>query len=83
MATYLSLTLIIGTRSRWRDFAVALALAMTFAIGMSRVIVGAHWPSDVAAGWSFGCFWTVGILWLTTALTQNEEQVVKVTKVSR
>jgi len=79
MATYLSLALIIATRSRWRDFAVALALAMTFAVGMSRISVGAHWPSDVVAGWSFGSFWTVGILWLTTELTQNEDQVVKVT----
>jgi undecaprenyl-diphosphatase len=71
MATYLSIALILGARSPWRLPAVAFALALTFAVGVSRIILGVHWPSDVLAGWSFGCFWTLGTVWLTTALKKD------------
>lgn len=33
---------------------VVLAVALTIAIGMTRVMLGVHWPSDVLGGWLFG-----------------------------
>lgn len=42
----------------------ALALLLTGAIGLSRVYLGVHWPSDVLAGWSFGALWALGWWWL-------------------
>lgn len=37
-----------------RTWAVALAVAWALAIGASRVLLAAHWTSDVVAGWLLG-----------------------------
>jgi undecaprenyl-diphosphatase len=34
-----------------------LSLLLVAAIGVSRVVIGAHWPSDVAAGFAVGFAW--------------------------
>ncbi|MDB5702641.1 MAG: phosphatase family protein [Sphingomonadales bacterium] len=33
---------------------VAAAIALAAAVGISRVALGVHWPSDVVGGWMFG-----------------------------
>lgn len=40
-----------------RIFAVAAAGLLTILIGLSRIYLGVHWPSDVLGGWAVGSGW--------------------------
>lgn len=42
---------------RTRMFVLSAAGFLTLAVGISRVALGVHWPSDVLAGWMFGTSW--------------------------
>jgi len=42
-----------------RIYIMAVAMGLTILIGLSRVFLGVHWPSDVAAGWTFGAGWAL------------------------
>jgi membrane-associated phospholipid phosphatase len=37
-------------------------LVLILGIGPFRVVDGAHWPSDVLAGYAFGLAWTIAVL---------------------
>lgn len=54
---------------RARRYLMAVAILLVGAIGISRVYLGVHWPSDVLAGWSFGTLWALG-WWYATAWTR-------------
>jgi undecaprenyl-diphosphatase len=44
-------------------FILATAMLLTGAIGITRVYLGVHWPTDVLAGWSAGFAWAT-VCWL-------------------
>ena len=51
-----------------RAYVAAACIALVSSIGVTRVILGVHWPSDVFAGWAIGCSWV-----LLTHLTSERE----------
>ena len=52
----------------------SLAVILIAAIGLSRLYLGVHWPTDVIAGYG------VGFLWLTTCITMLKLQKLKLQK---
>ena len=41
----------------------AVALALAFLIGLTRIYLGVHWTTDVIGGWSLGAAWAMAC-WL-------------------
>lgn len=70
---YLTLGLLMARahkRLRIRILIIVGALAVTMLVGISRVYLGVHWPSDVLAGWCLGAAWAA-LWWL---IAQKIEQ---------
>jgi undecaprenyl-diphosphatase len=46
---------------RWRErvYVVTVAGVLTLIIGLTRLYLGVHYPSDVLAGWSVGLAWAL------------------------
>jgi undecaprenyl-diphosphatase len=59
MIFYLVLALALTGRTTWRRIAAAGAVELSLLTGLSRVMLGVHWPSDVIGGWSFGMLWVL------------------------
>ena len=58
MAMGLAIALL-ATGPRWRRPAIGLALAVALLVGLCRLALQVHWPSDVVGGWAFGAAWTL------------------------
>ena len=50
---------LLAWRTRWRLPVVAAAAAFTLLVGLSRVYLGVHYPSDILAGWAAASIWAV------------------------
>jgi undecaprenyl-diphosphatase len=60
--TYLTLAVMLARatpRRRLKAYYLVLAVVLTVAVGVSRVYLGVHWPSDVLAGWMIGAAWAL------------------------
>jgi undecaprenyl-diphosphatase len=61
-AVYLSLAMLAARLVRPRHakvYVVAVAATLTVAVGVTRVYLGVHYPTDVLAGWIAGGLWAL------------------------
>lgn len=56
MTSFLAFALIL-VPARHRTAAVATAVLGSIAVGLTRPLLGVHWPSDVLGGWTLGILW--------------------------
>jgi undecaprenyl-diphosphatase len=62
MTLGLGLALLLTAPGKGRSAAIAAGLLFALLVGGSRMVLGVHWPSDVAGGWAFGALWTLLLL---------------------
>lgn len=57
-------------RQRLKIYVLAVAVLISLLVGLSRIYLGAHWASDVMAGWSMGAAWAM-VCWLIAYAVQR------------
>jgi undecaprenyl-diphosphatase len=75
--TYMTLAALLTRTTvnpRLRYYFVAVAVAITFMIGVSRVYLGVHYPTDVLAGWCIGSAWAL-ICWAIMTRLQHKGRI--------
>ncbi len=75
--TYLTLGALLGRaqeRKRLKAYFLLVAATLTFLVGLSRVYLGVHWPTDVLAGWTAGASWAI-LCWLAARWLQSRRAI--------
>ena len=61
-------------RKRMKAYILLVAITATLLVGLSRVYLGVHWPTDVLAGWTAGAAWALSC-WLLARWLQRRHEV--------
>jgi undecaprenyl-diphosphatase len=57
-----------------KAYILFIAVIVTILVGLSRVYLMVHWPTDVLAGWTAGLIWAV-LLWLGVQVLQRRRLI--------
>lgn len=80
--TYLTLGALLARsheRKRVKAYFLLVAIFLTFAVGVTRVYLGVHWPTDVLAGWTAGAVWAL-LCWLAARWLQSRRTLERETE---
>ncbi len=59
---------------RVKAYVLSFSVLLTVLVGISRVYLGVHWPTDVLGGWAMGAAWAL-LCWLVTLWLQSRGEV--------
>ena len=61
-------------RRRVKIYVLTVAVLLTALIGVTRVYLGVHWPTDVIAGWCVGAAWALAWSAVAIVLARRRDQ---------
>lgn len=59
-------------RRRLKAYVLGVGMVFALMVGLTRVYLGAHWASDVMAGWCVGAAWAMA-LWLVSYAVERRQ----------
>ncbi len=70
-----------GRMKLWQKWLLSILLLLfSFLIGMSRIILHVHYPTDVIAGYCFGFAWIILSFWLLRKISPFNRYITSVEK---
>jgi undecaprenyl-diphosphatase len=75
--TYLTLGAVLARAEpshRKTVYILSVSITLTLLIGISRVYLGVHWPTDVIAGWAVGASWAL-LCWVIALKLQERRGI--------
>ena len=73
--TYLTLGVLLARshqRRALKAYSLLIAALLSIMVGVTRVYLGVHWPTDVLAGWAAGAVWAL-LCWLVAGWLQSRK----------
>lgn len=77
---YLTLAVLLARSEKDRrvqTYLIGTAVLLALLVGITRIYLGVHWPSDVLAGWSVGAVWAAACSLLAKRLQYRHTQLAR------